>query len=196
MLSAILNRRSIRKYKDIPVEREMIEEILQAGNLAPSSKNRHPWRFIVVTGNAKEEMLQVMKEGLEREKNEPLLPESAPYRSGAEYTLKIMEQAPVTIFVVNSLGIDVHRSLASEDRIFEICNSQSIGAAMENMTLAATELGLGSLWICDTYFAFDELNRWLKTDGQMIAAMTVGYGDETPAARPRNRLEDIVEWRD
>lgn len=66
---------------------------------------------------------------------------------------------------------------------------------MENMTLTATELGLGSLWICDTYFAYDELNRWLNVDGELIAAMTIGYANETPPARPRKKLEDIVQWR-
>ena len=75
-----------------------------------------------------------------------------------------MEQAPVVIFVVNPLGISIHRTLNAEERIYEICNAQSIGAAMENMTLTATELGLGSLWICDTYFAYDELNHWLNAD--------------------------------
>ena len=66
---------------------------------------------------------------------------------------------------------------------------------MENMTLTAAEHGLGSLWICDTYFAYDELNRWLNTDGELIAAMAAGYADEAPAARPRKALEEIVEWR-
>lgn len=195
MLSAILDRRSIRKYKDICVEKSIIEEILQAGSLAPSSKNRQPWRFAVVTKNAKRNMLKVMREGLEREKENPLLPESIRYSSGAEYTLQIMEQAPIVIFIVNSLGIDIHRALNPEERIYEICNAQSIGAAMENMTLTATEHGLGSLWICDIYFAYEELNRWLDMKGELIAAMTIGYADETPHARPRKKLDEIVEWR-
>ncbi len=195
MLSAIVNRRSIRKYKDISVDRPIIEKILQAGSLAPSSKNRQPWTFIVVIGTAKKTMVEIMKKGLKREKEKPLLPESTSYHGGAAYTLQIMEQAPVVIFVVNSLGINIHRSLNAEERIYEICNAQSIGAAMENMTLTATELGLGSLWICDTYFAYDELNNWLNVDGELIAAMTIGYADETPPARPRKKLEDIVCWR-
>ena len=61
MLPAIINRRSIRKYKNISVDRPMIEEILQAGSLAPSSKNRQPWTFVVVMGTAKKTMLEVMK---------------------------------------------------------------------------------------------------------------------------------------
>lgn len=54
MQEAIKNRRSIRKYKDTPVSREQIVEILHAGMLAPSSKNRQPWKFIVTAGPAKE----------------------------------------------------------------------------------------------------------------------------------------------
>lgn len=69
------------------------------------------------------------------------------------------------------------------------------GAAIENMTLAATELGLGSLWICNTFFAQEELNHWLNADGQLYAALAVGYADEAPAPRPRRKAELTVEWR-
>ena len=65
MLSTIVDRRSIRKYKDISVDKKIIEEILLAGSLAPSSKNRQPWKFVVVSGNAKTDMIKTMKEGLE-----------------------------------------------------------------------------------------------------------------------------------
>ena len=195
MLSAITNRRSIRKYKKLDIPRHMIEKILQSGILAPSSKNRQPWKFIVVTGNAKKDILAAMEKGLMREKEHPLLPESAQYLSGAEYTLKIMDQAPVIIFIVNSLGLDIYSSLKPEERIYEICNAQSIGAAIENMTLTAAELGLGSLWICDTYFAYKELCDSLNVEGELFAAMAVGYADENPIARPRKSIDDIVEWR-
>lgn len=195
MLSAIMNRRSIRNYKNLQVPKHMIEEILQSGILAPSSKNRQPWRFLVVTGKAKAEALAVMKKGLSREKEHPLLPESAQYLSGAENTLRIMEKAPVIIFIVNSIGIDIHSSLKPEERIYEICNAQSIGAAIENMILTATELGLGSLWICDTYFAYKELCDYLKADGELLAALALGYADETPPSRPRKSMDDVVEWR-
>ena len=45
---AISRRRSIRKVKDAPVPREMIERVLSAVVLAPSAKNRQPWRFVVL----------------------------------------------------------------------------------------------------------------------------------------------------
>lgn len=195
MLSAISERRSIRKYKDAPVEKAMVEEILLAGSLAPSSKNRQPWHFVVTEGKEKASMLEAMKTGLEREKQKPLLPGSAPFLSGAKYTLQIMERAPVVILVVNPLGLDMHRPVSAEERIYEVCNAQSIGAAMQNMTLTAAELGLGSLWICDTYFAYDELNRWLGAGRELAAAMAVGWPDESPRPRPRKPLDEIVEWR-
>lgn len=196
MLQAIKNRRSIRKFKRDEVPKHMIEEILQSGILAPSSKNGQPWKFVVVTGNAKKDMLEAMSKGLEREKEQPLLPSVSQYHSGAVNTFHIMEQAPVTIFVINPVGIDVHASLAKEEHINEICNAQSVGAAIENMILTATELGLGSLWICDTYFAYDELQNYLNTEGELYAAISFGYADQAPDARPRKGLEQVVEWRD
>ncbi len=86
-----------------------------------------------------------MQQGLEREKNIPLLPEGVQHLSGAEYTLRIMQGAPMIIYIVNPLGLELQRSLTAEERIYEICNAQSVGVAIENMTLTATEQGLGSL---------------------------------------------------
>ena len=106
-----------------------------------------------------------------------------------------MEEAPVTVFVVNPLGSDLTAPQTFEDRVYEICNIQSAGAALENMTLAATELGLGSLWICDLFFAYPELSAWLGAQGELIAAMAFGYPAESPAARPRKNLSAITEWR-
>lgn len=195
MLSAIETRRSIRRFLDKPVPREMIEDILLAGTLAPSSKNRQPWRFIVAAGQEKAQILDAMAQGLQREKVSPLLPESAPYRSGAEHTLSIMRQAPVNIFVIDPFGENLFQTLTPEQRIYEICNAQSLGAAVQNICLAAEELGLGTLWICDTYFAYEELMDSLKADGELFAALALGWPDEAPAARPRKPLAEVAEWR-
>lgn len=195
MIQAIADRRSIRKYKGDNIPQSAIKEIVKAGMLAPSSKNRQPWKFVIVTGDSKEDVLLAMEAGLEREKNNPFLPESAMHLKGAEYTLSIMRQAPVVIFIINTLGLDLNTTLDAEERIYEICNAQSIGAAIENMTLTATELGLGSLWICDTYFAYRELSNWLGGDGELFAAMTIGYADETLPAKPRKDINDVIEWR-
>ena len=195
MIEAMEQRRSIRAYEDRLVSRELLEEILRAGTLAPSSKNRQPWRFVVVTGQAKAEMLAVMKAGLEREKTAPLLPDSRQHLAGAERTREIMEQAPAVIFVLNPLGLDLYAPLTPEERSVELCNIQSAGAALENMTLAAAELGLGSLWICDVFFAYQELTEWLNAKGGLLAALAVGYAAENPPPRPRKPVETVTEWR-
>ena len=195
MLSAIQNRRSIRRFSDRPVPRELVEEVLLAGTLAPSSKNRQPWRFIVSAGEEKERLLAAMARGLERERVSPLLPESAPYRAGAEHTLSVMRQAPVNIFVMNPLGAGLQEAPTPEQRIYEICNAQSVGAALENMSLAAEALGLGSLWICDTYFAYRELVDSLGGPGELFAALALGWAAESPAPRPRKHLDQVVDWR-
>ena len=71
-------RRSIRKYKPDKIEKSVIEEIVKAGILAPSAKNRQPWKYIVYTGASKEHLLDAMERGLVREKSgKALLPESA-----------------------------------------------------------------------------------------------------------------------
>ncbi len=196
MISAIYDRRSIRKFTDKPIPQKDITDIIQSGIKAPSSKNRQPWKYIVVQGNAKEEMLEVFRQGIEREENDnALLPESKQHIVAAKYTVDIMAEAPTIIFVVNSLGKSILSELTPEERVYEICNIQSIGASIQNMLLTATEKGIGSLWICDIYFAYSELCKWLGNDGQLIAAIAFGYPNESPKERPRRKIEDIVEWK-
>lgn len=195
MSDAILERRSIRRYKEDKIPRETVEKIIKAGMAAPSSKNRQPWKFIVAAGTAKEEALQVMEQGLERERAFPLLPKSSKLLKGAEYTLSIMRQAPVVIFIINRLGLPIDLKLNPEERIYEICNAQSIGACIENMSLAAVEAGLGSLWICDIFFSYQELSGWLAAEGTLYAALALGNAAEEPAPRPRKSMDEIVEWR-
>lgn len=196
MISAIYDRRSIRRFTDKPISREDIADIIQSGIKAPSSKNRQPWKYIVIQGNAKEEMLRVFRRGIEREeKDHALLPQSKQYISSAKHTIDIMEQAPVTVFVVNSLGKSISEGLSPEERVFEICNIQSIGASIQNMLLTATEKGIGSLWICDIFFAYSELCKWLDSEGQLVAAVALGYPEEWPPERPRRKFDETVEWK-
>ena len=64
----IEQRRSIRKYTEQEVEREKIEEVLRAALLAPSGKNRQPWKYLVYQSEEKEKLLDEMEKGLNREK--------------------------------------------------------------------------------------------------------------------------------
>lgn len=194
MIAEIEKRRSIRKFDGREVPREVLEQIVSAGLCAPSSKNRQPWKFVVTTGNAKQEAFSIMERGLEREKHEPLLPMNADNLADAEHTLKVMRQASAVIFVVNILGMELSQALTVDERVYEICNAQSIGAAIQNMSLAAVDLGLGSLWVCNTFFAQRELNEWLNTDGELFAALAVGYAAESPSPTPRKPISETVKW--
>lgn len=195
-IQTIFIRRSIRKYIDQPISREIMARIIEAGIQAPSAKNRQPWKFVVVAGDSKRAMLEVVEKGLRDETNgQGLLNHSGQYIVSAEHTMQIMKQAPVAVIVLNMQGHSLLENLSAEEKVYEIANIQSIGAAMQNMALAAVEYGLGSLWVCDVFFSYQRLTQWLDTDGEMIAAMALGYPEEQPCARPRKPLDDVVEWR-
>ena len=86
-------------------------------------------------------------------------------------------------------------SLENEKRIVEICDSLSIGAAIENMILTATGYGLGTLWIANTCFAYNELMDFIGTDSQLTGIVAIGFANEAPAKRPRKAFEEIIEYR-
>jgi len=196
VFGAISERRSIRKFSAGEIPREHIDKILLAGTEAPSAKNRQPWKFIVVTEKDRAAMLQEMKRGIDNTKiNGGLLPGFTQYIGGAEHTMAIMGQAPVTVFIFNTEENYLWDDADVQQKLFDIANIQSIGAAIQNMLLAATGLGIGSLWICDVFFAYKEICGWLGEENQMIAAVSFGYPDESPGPRPRKGIGDITVWR-
>ena len=91
----IESRRSIRKYKPDKLERNLIEENIYSASLAPSAKNRQPWKFIVYQGEAKDRLVEVMKNGIATEKvGHKLMPTWAHAISDADNTVRIMGEAP------------------------------------------------------------------------------------------------------
>ena len=201
-LQAIKDRRSIRKFKPDAISEMDLHTILEAGIAAPSSKNRQPWHFTVVRGDAKEELAKVMERGLNLEikAHEPFLPDSMKFINGAFTSVNVMREAPVVVLVSNDLGrcTDFASNLSVDERVAELCNVQSVAAAVENMLLAAQEMGIGSLWICDIFFAYPELSEWMEkknlSHGMLVAALAFGYGDEAPKARTRKSLHDVVTF--
>ena len=194
--SPIYSRRSIRKFKDTPISKEQIEAIIQAGSAAPSAKNRQPWKCIVLGNQCKEEFLIHMEKGIEREEHSlASLPKSRNGLPDAKNTLRIMRESPILIVVINTNGKSPFERLDTDERFTEICDSLSIGAFIENMLLQAEEMGLGTLWIANTCFAYEELVSYLNTQGQLIGAVALGYADEHPEKRPRKEWKDIVEFR-
>ena len=193
MIREIENRRSIRKYRSDEIDRKLIEEIIYSATLAPSAKNRQPWKFIVYQGEAKDKLVEVMRHGINSEKiTHELMPEWAFAIPDAENTVRIMQEAPCLIAVLNTNQYTPFASIEREKRIVEICDSLSIGAAVENMILTATGYGLGTLWIANTCFAYPELETYINTTDQIISAVAVGYPDEAPGQRPRKKIEEIM----
>ena len=193
MIREIENRRSIRKYRSDEIDRKLIEEIIYSATLAPSAKNRQPWKFIVYQGEEKDKLVEVMHHGINSEKiTHELMPEWAFAIPDAENTVRIMQEAPCLIAVLNTNQYTPFASIEREKRIVEICDSLSIGAAVENMILTATGYGLGTLWIANTCFAYPELETYINTTDQIISAVAVGYPDEAPGQRPRKKIEEIM----
>lgn len=192
-IDAIEKRRSVRKFLEKKIPDDVLIKILNAGIEAPSGKNRQPWKYIVITEKTKNTMLQIMETGIRKEK-ELTAKNKLAVNSSAENTLRVMREAPVTVFVVNSDN-DFLLSASVEEKFHEIVNVQSIGASIQNMLLEATELGIGSLWICDIFSAYTGLCEWLNIDTELIAAVSFGYANESPERRPRKTMEDVTEWR-
>ncbi|HAI21665.1 MAG TPA: nitroreductase [Clostridiales bacterium UBA8153] len=186
-MQAIWERRSIRKFADRPLARELIETVLEAAIRAPSGKNAQPWRFVVLQGKEKDRLVDILEAGVNALQAKGLATGSA------LPTAHIMRQAPVAILVYNP------RQQAGGDRngtnrYMHLVDTQSIGAAVQNLLLAATGLGLGSLWICDVFYADDAIGaRWGRQD-ELVCAVSLGYPAETPQARPRKPVADITTW--
>lgn len=104
--------------------------------------------------------------------------------SSVRETAAVMKEAPVVILVLMKMDMD-----------WLISDVLSVGAAIEHICLRATDLGLGSLWICDTVYTEHEIATLVgKEDKRMISAVAIGHGLQNPPQRPRKALEDILTW--
>lgn len=165
-LNCIATRRSVRKYKDIPLEFEKIGKILDAGRLAPSAGNLQDWKFILIT-------------------------EEETRKKIAEACLKQywMQDAPVHIVVVS------HPKRVARfygDKGEKIYNLHNAAAAIQNMLLAAIDQGLGCCWVG----AFEEgmLRQALSIPDSAMpqAVLTFGYADEKPPRPPKYTIENVT----
>lgn len=185
MIKAIQKRTSIRHFKSEPLAKDDIEDIIKSGMYAPSSHNKQPWKFYVMQGKSKNKLVDIYETKIMSVKNPNV------FLIG---TLEAMRQAPVIILIYNRLGKDVESSLDLEERFEEVCNVQSIGACIENMCIEATSKDIGSLWICDIFRAYKEIHNYMLKDGQIIAALALGYSRENYMTKNRLPFDEVVEW--
>ncbi|NIA21588.1 MAG: nitroreductase [Anaerolineaceae bacterium] len=164
VMEAIRQRRSVRVYEDRPVEDEKLQAVLEAGRLAPSGNNRQEWIFVVVRDAARREKLVE-----------------------ACCNQSFVATAPVVLVICTT---DAKRTMRSGLRGGAVDTS----IAVDHMTLAAVALGLGACWI--GAFEADKVGRVVGLPEGVVAAhvLPLGYPGESPQARPRKPLEEVVRY--
>jgi len=189
---AIRSRRAVRKYRPDPVPEEKIYKILDAANWAPSAINRQQWEFIVVTGKETiREMGASFKKVIE-EMTRNLSASSGHGPLSREEFIRFAESyggAPVVIVVLTD---------AADNDDLRRANLESASAAMENLLLAATALGLGTCWMTGPLRDEKALRRILAVpdDRELVAVTPLGYPAEIPPAPARvdPELKQKVRW--
>ncbi|RLG97765.1 nitroreductase [Candidatus Bathyarchaeota archaeon] len=163
LFEVIEKRRSIRSYKPNPIPNEHLKKILEAARLAPSGKNRQPWRFVVVRDAERKERL-------------------------AEAAMNQMFIAEADVVVVALSDPTVYSSIGGKRRIPYL---QDPMIAIEHMVLAATSLGYGTCWI--GAFNEGEVKRIINAPEKLavIALLPIGVPNESPSPRLRKPFEEI-----
>ena len=197
-IEAILGRQGILRFRPDPVPPEQIDAVLAAAMAAPSPVNLQPWAFVVVTDPA---MTGRVARYLVYTQEKRVFDEFLDMP--AEYTERLMglyegfERTPCFVFVCLQPKADFaqpeHATVLREWHL--VC----LGAAMENLMVAATALGLGTRWFGG--FALDEGGAALKEmlgippGVEVIAATPLGYHDEPPKPRPPQELAALQDFR-
>ena len=157
-------RYSVRAYQNKPVEEPLLLKILEAGSLAPSACNNQPLVIIVIRKD------ETKKELL------------------SAYERKWFADAPVIL----ALCCDLSQSWRRADG--KNYGDVDIAIAMDHITLAAAEAGLGTCWVGN--FKAPEARRVLRLPDNIepIVFTPLGYPASTPPVKKRKKLEEIVHW--
>ncbi|MDM8309171.1 nitroreductase family protein [Phocaeicola barnesiae] len=167
VVKTIMERRSIRKYKPQPVEREKMQTIVECGVNAPNAMNRQPWEIRVVDNP---DFINGVTELYKKE--QPKVAEDPNFKN-------MFRNAPTVVFI----GRDVQSGSAEFD----------CGLLSENMMLAAQSMGIGSCCLGSpaAFMRSPAAAEYLKQLGfsegyELLYCIAFGYPDEAPAAKPRD----------
>ena len=177
VIDAIMARRSIRAYTDEQVSRELLDKIAECGINAPNGMNAQQWEVRIV--DSKEWLDKATTAYRENAKGTPA------EKQFEESTFKNMfRNAPAVIFVAHKPGL---------------CTQVDCGLMAGNMIMAAQSLGLGSICMMGPlmFFKSDAGKPMLESLGfsegyEPLLCIGIGYADEQPAARPRNR--EVIKY--
>jgi len=166
---ALLSRRSVRKYLDLPVSRDMVTALIEAAEAAPSAGNLRARKYIVVAGEEMRKALAI-----------------------AAYNQSHVAKAPVLIVVC----ADVLRSRSRYGDRGSLYSIQDATASVMCLLLAAFDRGLGTCWI--GAFDDDLVREALSLEEQIlpVAMISLGYPAQSPSPAPRRSMQEMVSWID
>jgi nitroreductase len=193
-MKVIQDRRSIRQYTKDPVSEEHLQMILEAARQAPSGENAQPWRFVIVKDEDTRKQLGAIAGG------------GSGRRFTAEFVTQKMQQRfesledeakKKAIFEKLTSG-RVSAFLADAPVSIVVCGRKDVwdlpydtSAAIENMLLMITALGLGACWViapCIDIRDEERLKDLLGLPEEIKVVSVVGVGHPTRPHRPRPRL--------
>lgn len=194
---AIYTRRSIHEFEKYKMSMQEINEILKAGTYAPSAKNRQPWFFhIVYDEQVKIKFIENIKYGMSELENKYRRQNILrPDIERAKQTINSMINASAIILVTRpqkymSMFEDgVCWPLSAKD--IEVTDILSVGAAIQNILLKATDMGYGTLWVCDIFYAYPQLSEFLQTKDAIVSAVCLGKTKHYPNNFSRLPLEQV-----
>ena len=192
-LKTIRNRHSVRRFTEQDVSDEQIRRLLQAANEAPSAHNQQSWKFIVIRNTKKQELAHLVT----ARSGEFPKPASALLRMAARSILS----APIVIAVANTGDLIEHgtqlfkieKEMAKD--FFRTMEIQSSAAAVENMLIAATALGLATVWLGILFLIKDDILQFLgEPKGEFMAVIPVGYAERTGTGPQKEPFEMKVKY--
>jgi PPOX class probable F420-dependent enzyme len=199
LMNELLGRRSVRRYLDKEVPEEVVQRVLEAARWAPSPHGRQPWRFAVIT---REETKARLAEAMGEEWRSNLQMDG----QSAEVVEKRLEgsrrrllDVPVLVLLCLYLeDLDAYLDAVRQQNETTMA-VQSLGAAAQNVLLAAYSLGLDTSWMCAPLFCPEKVTVALGLDPKLVphALLTLGYAEaDPPKRRTRRPLDELVVYRD
>lgn len=177
--NVIKARKTIRKYTDLEVSNQDIISIIESAILAPSAKNRQPWRFYILNDKEKHYIVNMMLDWEQKNKG---------FGSSIKGSATQMSQASTAIVVYSPIYHSKNKNI-----YYKKPDYLSLGAAIENMALKCSDLGLGSSWLCDTLYIEDEINSYLNVHSlEQISTLVIGYPKEVPSRRERFSINEVI----
>lgn len=181
------NRHSIRDFGPEPVSRELCERVVKAAALAPSAMNEQAWRIYACTGSTRAEVGEIVAQSTVHlaEYMDVLGPKR--YEDAVHWYSSLGEAPVLMVFAVTD----------TDDPVLAANRQISLGAAIENLLLAATAEGLAACNITFAHWVRGELADLLEMTGdqRVEAIVALGWPGVIPAAAPPKRT-DLVTWRD